>query len=86
LVETLRESVDSAEAALRPVASALAHLPEIAVHRDAALRLKRGQSVLVRGREPLTEGASAYATSAGLLIATGSMVAGELVPHRVFNL
>ncbi len=86
LVETLRESLASAETALRPVASALAHLPEIAVHRDAALRLRRGQSVLVRGREPIDEGASAYATCAGLLIATGTMVQGELVPHRVFNL
>jgi tRNA pseudouridine55 synthase len=85
-VERLRESVEDATAALLPVKSALSLIPEIAIHRDAALRLKRGQSVLLRGRDAPVESAAVYATSGGVLIATGSVENGELVPHRVFNL
>lgn len=83
--EGLRE-VDDALSALRPVAAALALIPEIVVHRDAALRLKRGQSVLLRGRDAPAEAEAVYASSGGVLIATGSIEQGEFVPHRVFNL
>jgi tRNA pseudouridine55 synthase len=85
-VEALRESAEGAEAALRPVEAALSLIPQIMVHRDAALRLKRGQSVLLRGRDAPVEADSVYATSGGVLIATGSIENGELIPHRVFNL
>jgi tRNA pseudouridine55 synthase len=85
-VENLRASPEAAEAALRPVAAALGLIPEIIVHRDAALRLKRGQSTLLRGRDAPIEAEAVYATSGGVLIATGSVTNGELVPHRVFNL
>ncbi|MGO4737589.1 tRNA pseudouridine(55) synthase TruB [Bosea sp. 2KB_26] len=85
-VETLRSSQEEAEGALRPVAAALELIPEIVVHRDAALRLKRGQSALLRGRDAPIEAEAVYATSGGVLIATGSISNGELVPHRVFNL
>jgi tRNA pseudouridine55 synthase len=83
--EGLREAGD-AMSALRPVAAALALIPEIVVHRDAALRLKRGQSVLLRGRDAPAEAEAVYASSGGVLIATGSIEQGEFVPHRVFNL
>ena len=85
-VETLRESPESALAALRPVKAALTLIPEIVIHRDAANRLKRGQSALLRGAGAPVELAAAYATCAGTLIATGSVENGEFVPHRVFNL
>ncbi|MFN3671272.1 MAG: tRNA pseudouridine(55) synthase TruB [Bosea sp. (in: a-proteobacteria)] len=85
-VETLREGPEQAQAALLPVKAALALIPEIVVHRDAMLRLKRGQSVLLRGRDAPVASESVYATSGGILIATGSVESGEFVPHRVFNL
>ncbi|AMJ63820.1 pseudouridine synthase [Bosea sp. PAMC 26642] len=85
-VEMLRDEPDGPARALRPVATALSLIPEIAVHRDAALRLKRGQSVLLRGRDAPVESQAVYATSGGVLIATGSIDQGEFVPHRVFNL
>ena len=86
LVETLRESADSAQAALRPVSAALALIPEIVIQRDAALRLKRGQSVLLRGRDAPVAASAVYATCGGVLIATGEIAQGEFIPHRVFNL
>jgi len=85
-VETLRESMESAAGALLPVKAALALIPELVVHRDAASRLKRGQSVLLRGHGAPSENQSVYATSSGVLIATGVVEQGEFVPHRVFNL
>jgi tRNA pseudouridine55 synthase len=85
-VEALRESAEGTEAALRPVEAALSLIPQIMIHRDAALRLKRGQSVLLRGRDAPVQAEAVYATSGGILIATGSIENGELIPHRVFNL
>jgi len=85
-VETLRESPESALTALQPVKAALTLIPEIVLHRDAAARLKRGQSALLRGAGAPIELQAAYATCAGTLVATGSVENGEFIPHRVFNL
>jgi tRNA pseudouridine55 synthase len=70
---------------LQPVAAALCDIPSIAVSRDAAGRLFRGQSVLLRGRDAPLEG-RIFATLNGVLVAVGDVENGELVPHRVFNL
>ena len=85
-VEVLREGPEQAQAALLPVKAALSAIPEIVVNRDGMLRLKRGQSVLLRGRDAPIETDAVYATSGGVLVATGSVDSGEFVPHRVFNL
>ncbi len=70
---------------LRPVETALSDLPCVAVSRDMAVRLMRGQSILLRGRDvPMT--GKAYATCGGVLVAVGDVEKGELVPHRVFHL
>ncbi|MQT12865.1 tRNA pseudouridine(55) synthase TruB [Segnochrobactrum spirostomi] len=70
---------------LQPVEIGLADLPEIALSSVDAGRIRRGQSVLLRGREAPVEADAAYATSAGRLVALGSIEAGEFVPRRVFN-
>jgi tRNA pseudouridine55 synthase len=75
----------AAAAVLQPVATALCDIPSIAVSRDAAGRLFRGQSVVLRGRDAPLEG-RIYATLNGTLVAVGDVEKGELVPHRVFNL
>jgi tRNA pseudouridine55 synthase len=72
-------------AVLRPVDSALSDLRSVAISRDSAARLMRGQSVILRGREAPIEG-KLYATCGGVLVAVGDVERGELVPHRVFNL
>jgi tRNA pseudouridine55 synthase len=72
-------------AALRPVEAALGELPSIAVSRDMATRLMRGQSIILRGRDAPLSG-KIYATCGGVLIAVGDIERGELVPYRVFNL
>ena len=84
-LETGTAEPDRTSPILQPVASALVDLPALAVSRDAAGRLMRGQSVLLRGREAPSEG-RLYATCNGILVAIGDVDAGELVPHRVFSL
>ena len=79
------EEAGRARPVLHPVASALAGLPSLAVSRDAAGRLMRGQSVVLRGRDAPLDG-RLYATCNGVLVAIGDVERGELVPHRVFSL
>jgi tRNA pseudouridine55 synthase len=71
---------------LKSVETALDDIPALAVSGDDATRLKRGQAVLLRGRDaPILKG-PVYATSRGMLVALGEVRKGELRPKRVFNL
>jgi tRNA pseudouridine55 synthase len=84
-LEDLTEAPEEAHQDLLPVEAGLVELPCVIVDRDNAARLRRGQSILLRGRDAPFEGA-AYATCAGTVIAVGEVEQGELVPNRVFNL
>lgn len=85
-VATLSEQgPEAALAHLRPVETALDAIPGVAVSRDMGLRLMRGQSVILRGRDAPVSG-KAFATCSGILVAVGDVERGELVPHRVFHL
>ncbi len=86
-VKALRDQPPGVETGLLlPVETALSDLPEVAIDRTAAERLRRGQPVLLRGRDaPIVEG-EAYATCFGDLVAIGEVARGEFLPKRVFNL
>jgi tRNA pseudouridine55 synthase len=71
--------------AMRRVEAGLGEMARVAVDRDAAARLRRGQPVLLRGGDAPMDGA-AYAACGGVVIAVGAIENGELVPGRVFNL
>ena len=94
-LDNLREMSNSAPAdegradafseALLPVETALDDIPALAVNGNDAARLKRGQAILLRGRDaPVLQG-TAYVTFQGNLIALGDVSGGELAPKRVFN-
>ncbi len=76
---------DNAMQALRSVEAGLIDVPCVVVDRDGAARLRRGQSLILRGRDAPMGGA-VYASCGGVPIAFGEVERGELVPHRVFNL
>ncbi|WP_029030021.1 tRNA pseudouridine(55) synthase TruB [Salinarimonas rosea] len=89
-LEAFRAAVEAGESPaladlVLPVQTALGELESVPVSRDAAARLMRGQSVILRGRDAPVEG-QAYATFGGILVSTGTIERGEFVPHRVFNL
>ena len=77
---------DALVSVLQPVETALDDIPALAISGWDAARLKRGQPVLLRGRDaPILKG-PVYATSRGTLVAVGEVSQGELRPTRVFNL
>ena len=72
--------------ALQPVETALEEIAALAVSGPDAERLRRGQAVLLRGRDaPIIEG-PVYATLRGTLVAIGEVERGELKPKRIFHL
>jgi len=79
------EALAGLRSLLQPVSGALSDLPQIAVDRHAAERLRRGQAALLRGRDaPIVEG-EAFATCFGDLVAIGIVEAGMFQPNRVFR-
>jgi tRNA pseudouridine55 synthase len=71
---------------LLPVATALDDIPALAVSRADAGRLRRGQIVLLRGRDaPLLQGRISV-TSEGALVALAEAEGAEIKPTRIFNL
>lgn len=87
-VKALRESptgAGDAKALMRPVETALDDLAQVSITRDDADRLRRGQAILLRGRDaPILEGL-AYATCLGQLVAIGVVERGSFQPNRVFH-
>ncbi len=62
---------------LQPVETALGDIPALALSGSDAARLRRGQPVLLRGRDaPIIEG-TVYATSRGTLVAVGEVEKGS---------
>jgi tRNA pseudouridine55 synthase len=71
---------------LLPVETALDDIPALAVNGADAARLRRGQAVLLRGRDaPLLSG-TCYVTEQGALVALAEAEGGEIHPKRVFHL
>jgi len=83
---SLEADVFAPAAALKSIDTGLRELVEVPVGGDAPMRLRRGQSIILRGRDAPAEGEIVYATNAGQVIAIGTVERGELVPNRVFNL
>ncbi|MBM3651853.1 MAG: tRNA pseudouridine(55) synthase TruB [Alphaproteobacteria bacterium] len=79
------ENQNMAAEALLSVEAGLAELPCVVVDRDMAARLRRGGSVILRGRDAPHEGV-VYAACGGVPVAFGEIVQGALAPARVFNL
>lgn len=71
---------------LAPVDRGLSELAELQVSRHDATRLKRGQSIILRGRDAPASMGHVAVHAGHELIAIGEVERGELKPHRVFNL
>ncbi|MGB6176279.1 MAG: tRNA pseudouridine(55) synthase TruB [Methylocella sp.] len=84
---TLPELQDPASRAkaLRRVEAGLMEVPRVAVDSSVAAKLRRGQSILLRGHDAPFDG-FAYAACRGVVVAVGAVEKGELIPGRVFNL
>ena len=74
------------EEALLSVATALDDIPALAMTERDAVRLRRGQAVILRGRDAPVMSGPAYAIFGGLPVALGEVDKGAFNPKRVFNL
>lgn len=70
---------------LQPLQSSLVDLPCVQVDPPTAARLRRGQSILLRGDQAPASGI-VYAMCQGAPVVFGAVEKGELVPSRVFNI
>jgi tRNA pseudouridine55 synthase len=91
MLEELRHKADAsggnpATEALYSVATALDGIPALAMTEQDAARLKRGQAVILRGRDAPIMSGPAYAISGGVPVALGEVEKGAFSPKRVFNL
>lgn len=73
-------------ATLKPVEAALGGIPALAITSSDAGRLRRGQGVIIRGRDAPVVTGPVYVTLKGALIALGEVSQGEFRPSRVFSL
>lgn len=71
---------------LLPLETALDDIPALAVSGDDAARLRKGQGVLLRGRDAPILSGTVLATHRGDPVALTEYGQGELRPVRVFNL
>ena len=76
--------VEGCDAHLDRVELALGDLAEVRLSETDAVRLRNGQSVLLRGRDAPANGETVFVTVAGTLIAIGEVERGEFHPSRVF--
>ncbi|MEM7774655.1 MAG: tRNA pseudouridine(55) synthase TruB [Pseudomonadota bacterium] len=84
--QTRADTPSACDRFLAPVAAALHGLDEVVVASNDAGRIRRGQAVVLRGRDaPISHG-QAYATTKGQLVALGEVDGGTFIPTRVFNL
>jgi tRNA pseudouridine55 synthase len=82
---SLLDAPEHAHEDMLSVEAGLSELPCIVLDRNGAARIRRGQSVILRGRDAPAEG-PAYAVCSGVPVASGLVEGGEFLPNRVFNL
>ncbi len=71
---------------LLPIETALDDIPALAVSPADAARLRRGQAVLLRGRDAAVFRGMVAVACGGAIVAIAEVDRGEIVPKRVFNL
>lgn len=76
---------EAVDAMLMPVGFVLGELPELALSTDQLARVRRGQSVIIRGRDAPAAVAVAHATHGGKSVAIGEIEQGAFQPKRVFR-
>jgi tRNA pseudouridine55 synthase len=64
---------------------ALECLPHVALSDDQAVKIRLGNTVILRGRDAPVAADEAYATARGRLVAIGEIAQGQFKPKRVFS-
>ncbi|RST86123.1 tRNA pseudouridine(55) synthase TruB [Aquibium carbonis] len=81
---TERERFSAIDALMVDTGAALDCMPQVSVSDDAAVKIRLGNPVIVRGRDAPVEAEEACVTARGRLVAIGAIEAGMFKPKRVF--
>lgn len=84
-LEQLADDIGALDQELLTTGAALEDLPEIAVSREQASRIRAGNPVLLRGRDAISFVDEAICVAGGELVAIGSVDEGSFQPRRVFR-
>jgi tRNA pseudouridine55 synthase len=79
------EAAEGRDALLRPLAVALAHLPQVPVSAEEAGLIRNGGAVLLRGAMAPVSLPQAWASLNGTALAIGRVAAGHFEPSRVLR-
>lgn len=79
-----KERFSAIDALMVDTGAALDCMPQVAVSDDAAVKIRLGNPVIVRGRDAPVEAEEACVTARGRLVAIGAIEAGMFKPKRVF--
>ena len=85
LIDAREVGMDALDRLLKPIGAALTDLTAVALLPGDAIRLRRGQSVLLRGRDAPVMSGPAHAVFGGETIAIGEVAEGQFHPKRVFQ-
>lgn len=72
------------DAFLLDIGAALDCLPQVRISDDAAVRIRLGNPIILRGRDAPVQADEACATARGRLVAIGAVEGGLFKPKRVF--
>ena len=84
-LDVLTNEPETRARSLLSVEAGLLQVPCVVVDSTSAARLRRGQSIILRGRDAPVDGV-VYASCGGVPVAFGEVARGEMQPSRVFNL
>ncbi len=84
-LDVLTNEPEARAGSLLSVEAGLLQVPCVVVDSTSAARLRRGQSIILRGRDAPVDGV-VYASCGGVPVAFGEVARGEMQPSRVFNL
>jgi len=77
--------VEALDSELFATGTALDEIPEVPVTGDQVHRLRRGNAIVLRGRDAIAQADEAFASNGDELIAIGEIDSGQFKPKRVFQ-
>ncbi|WP_075995339.1 tRNA pseudouridine(55) synthase TruB [Salaquimonas pukyongi] len=81
----LEGDLDALDSEILATGIALENLPEVAISKDQATRLRSGNPVILRGRDAIAFAEEVVAVSGSDLVAIGQVEKGSFLPKRVFK-
>jgi len=84
-LKALEGDLEGLDSELFTTGMALDDIPEVPVNGEQVQRLRRGNAIVLRGRDAIAQADEAFASNGDELIAIGEIDRGQFKPKRVFQ-